>query len=88
MNQSDIFKGMVLLSPVLNIEAVKALAFPENHLCYIYTGKNEEQGSCLKNVYALKELLPNANLVIDDNEVHNELAWKTKVLDALNYLVL
>ena len=88
LNQSEIFKGMVLLSPVLNIEAVNTLSLPDNNLCYIYTGKNEEKGSCLKNAYALKDLLPNANLVIDDNKEHSELAWKSKVLDALNYLVL
>lgn len=88
LNQSDIFKGMVLLSPILNPDDVKDLSIPKENLCFIYTGKLEEKGLCLKTVEHLKEYFPNAYLRIDDNQEHNETAWKSKVLDALNYLVL
>lgn len=88
LNQSEIFKGMILLSPVVNLEAVKALSIPENNLCYIYSGKAEESGACLKNTELLKEIFPNAIISINDNKEHSEAAWKLKVLEALSYLVL
>ncbi|MDE7095009.1 MAG: hypothetical protein K2O23_00820, partial [Anaeroplasmataceae bacterium] len=88
LNQNPIFKGMLLLSPILNIEAVKNLSLPENNLCYIYSGNKEENGLCLQNTEALKQILPNAIISIDENQEHSETAWKQKVLEALSYLVL
>ncbi|MDE5547130.1 MAG: hypothetical protein K2M84_02250 [Anaeroplasmataceae bacterium] len=88
LNQSDIFKGMILLSPVVNLDAVKALSIPENNLCYIYSGKAEENGTCSKNTELLKEIFPNAIIHMDDNKEHSEVAWKLKISDALSYLVL
>ncbi|MDE7213463.1 MAG: hypothetical protein K2N42_02675 [Anaeroplasmataceae bacterium] len=88
LNQNPIFKGMLLLSPIVDLEAVKNLSLPENNLCYIYSGDKEEKGLCLKNLEALKQILPNAIISTDDNQEHSETAWKQKVLEALSYLVL
>lgn len=88
LNQSEIFKGMILLSPIINIDMIKDLSIQKNNLCYIYSGKLEENGACLQNVNLLKEVFPNAILVTDDNEEHSEAVWKSKALEALNYLVL
>ncbi|MCM1130670.1 MAG: esterase family protein [Roseburia sp.] len=88
LNQSEIFKGMILLSPILNMDLVRDLSIQENNLCYIYSGKSEENGVCFHNTNSLKEIFTNAKIVTDENAQHNEAAWKSKVLDALNYLVL
>ena len=88
LNQSEIFKGMILLSPILNVDLVKELSIQENNLCYIYSGKLEERGTCVHNANLLKEIFTNAKIVTDDNDEHSEVAWKSKALDALNYLVL
>ncbi|MDE6047513.1 MAG: hypothetical protein K2M08_02415 [Anaeroplasmataceae bacterium] len=88
LNQSEIFKGMILLSPMINPDAVKALAIPENNLCYIYSGKLEENGLCLKHTEFLKEFFPNAIINTDENKEHSEAAWKLKIFDAFSYLVL
>ncbi|MDE5855883.1 MAG: hypothetical protein K2H06_02440 [Anaeroplasmataceae bacterium] len=88
LNQSEIFKGMILLSPILNIDLVKELSIQESNLCYIYSGKLEERGACVHNANLLKEIFTNAKIVTDDNDEHSEVAWKSKALDALNYLVL
>lgn len=88
LNQNEVFKGMILFSPLINIENVKALTIQENNLCYICTGRTEENGTCLKNTEELKLLLPNAHIEIENFKEHSEVSWRSKVLDALRYLVL
>lgn len=88
LNQNEIFKGMILLSPILNEDQIKLLSIQKNNLCYIYAGKTEENGICLKNLELLKEISPNAYVVIGDSKEHSEASWKEKTLEALNYLVL
>ncbi|MBD5390728.1 hypothetical protein HDR67_01840, partial [bacterium] len=86
--QKELFKGVVLLSPLVNVDLLQTLTFQQNILSYISVGNQEMEGTCLKHAYAIKELLPNTNLVIDDQKEHSEQGWKSKVFDALSYLVL
>lgn len=86
--QSEIFKGVILLSPLVNQDSIKILSLQPNILSYIAVGKQEKDGICLQNAYEIKSLLPNSQLVIDNQIEHNESIWKNKVFDALNYLVL
>lgn len=88
VNQSDIFKGCVLLSPEADIDMVKQLNLSNNKLYYIYSGHNELDGCCKNISNDIKKLLASVNLVLDDNTIHNESAWKDKVFDALNYILI
>lgn len=88
LNQDKVVKGIILLSPVLNSDDLEQLEFPTDHLMYLYAGRNEENGTCLNTIYALHDLVPHAEIVSDDNAIHNESGWSSQVLIALNYLVL
>lgn len=88
LNQNDIFKGIILFSPIISDDNLKNIINKENNLYYIYSGKNEENTKCLNTVYKLKNILPNAYINLDDNSIHNESYWKSKLYDALSYLVL
>jgi len=57
-------------------------------LLYIYAGDKELNGECKKIALKLKCILKDANYCFDDNALHQEQAWKKKILEALNYLVL
>ena len=88
VNESDIFKGCVLLSPEADIEMVKELNLSNDKLYYIYTGHKELNGCCKILSNDIKRLLPSVNLVCDENTTHDESAWKDKVYDALDYILL
>ncbi len=88
LNQSHIFKGVILFSPLISDDNFEKINSTENNLCYIYSGKNEENKKCLNTVYTLKKIIPNSYINLDDNSIHNESYWKTKLYDALNYLIL
>ncbi|MDE7263621.1 MAG: hypothetical protein K2N64_03050 [Anaeroplasmataceae bacterium] len=88
LNQNELFKGMILISPLLPLETISSLSIENNNLIYIYTGNQEMNKKCLETATALANQFSNAKLVIDDNDEHNEQAWKDKIFDALNYLVL
>lgn len=88
LNQNDIFKGVILFSPIISSNNLENIYNTENNLCYIYSGKNEENNECLNTVYKIKKILPNAYINLDDNSIHNEGYWKSKLYDALSYLVL
>ena len=66
VNESDTFKGGVLLSPEADIDMIKKLKLSND----------------------IKKLLPSTNLVLDDNTIHDESAWKNKVYEALDYILL
>ena len=88
LNESEIFKGAILLSPEADIDMVKDLNLSNDKLYYIYTGHKELNGCCKILSNDIKKLLPSSNLVFDDNLIHNESAWKDKVYQALSYLIL
>ena len=88
VNESDIFKGAILLSPEGDIDKITKLKLSNDKLYYIYTGSKELNGCCKILANNIKRLLPSTNLVFDDNYIHNEDLWKEKVYDALNYLIL
>ena len=88
VNESDIFKGCVLLSPEADIEMIKELNLSNDKLYYIYTGHKELNGCCKILSNDIKRLLPSTNLVCDENTTHDESAWKDKVYDALDYILL
>ncbi len=88
LNQSDIFKGIIIFSPIISDDNINNIINNKNNLCYIYSGKNEKENKCLNTVYKLKNILPNACINLDDNSIHNESHWKTKLYDALSYLIL
>ena len=88
VNESDIFKGCVLLSPEADIDTIKELKLSNDKLYYIYTGHKELNGCCKILTNDIKKLLPSTNVVFDDNTVHDESAWKDKVYDALDYILL
>lgn len=88
LNENDLFKGILLFSPEIEKEKIKEISLPQDHLCYIYAGTKELDGFCYHNALALKEQNPNAELILDENEIHTEQAWRSKLYDALNYIVL
>ena len=88
LNKDDIFKGAILLSPEADIDEIKKLNLSNDKLYYIYTGQKELNGCCKILANDIKKILPSTHIVCDDNVVHDESAWKDKVLDALNYLIL
>jgi predicted alpha/beta superfamily hydrolase len=88
VNESDIFKGCVLLSPEADIDMVKELKLSNDKLYYIYTGHKELNGCCKILSNDIKKLLTSTNLVTDDNTIHDESAWKDKVYEALDYILL
>lgn len=88
VNESDIFKGAILLSPEADIDMIKELKLSNDKLYYIYAGNKELNGCCKILANDIKRLLPSTNLVFDDNLIHDEEAWKNKAYDALSYLIL
>lgn len=88
LNENALFKGIIIFSPEIKKENLKNLTMPQDHLSYIYTGKKELDGICYHNALALKEINSSIELNIDDNEIHSEEAWRTRLFDALNFLVL
>ena len=88
VNESDIFKGSVLLSPEADIEMVKQLKLSNDKLYYIYSGNKELNGCCKILANGIKKILPSTTLVFDDNTRHDELSWKDKVFEALDFLIL
>ncbi len=88
LNKSDLFKGIIIFSPEIEQEKIKQMSFPQDHLCYIYTGTKELNGICYHNALALKEQNVHAELHFDENDIHSEAAWKEQVIPALNYIVL
>ena len=80
------FKGCILFAPEGNFESI---VFPtEPKLYYFYTGENEANGICLQNIRLLQEKNKNVHILIDQNEIHTETAWKSKLMDAFSYLIL
>ena len=67
---------------------VKELNLSNDKLYYVYTGQRELNGCCKILSNDIKKLLPSVNLVCDDNTTHNESAWKDKVYEALDYILL
>lgn len=88
LNKSDIFKGAILLSPEADINLISDLNLSNDKLYYIYTGQKELDGSCKILANGIKKILPSTTIVCDDNTIHDESAWKDKVYDALNFLIL
>ena len=88
VNESEIFKGCVLLSPEADIDMVKELNLSNDKLYYVYTGHKELNGCCKILSNDIKKLLPSVNLVCDDNTTHDESAWKDKVYEALDYILI
>ena len=88
VNQSDTFKGAILFSPEADFDDIIKLNLPNDKLYYIYTGSKELNGCPKILTNNIKKIIPNTNVIIDDNSIHNETVWKEKVYDALNYLVL
>ena len=88
VNESDIFKGAVILSPEADIDMVKQLNLSNDKLYFVYTGHKELNGCCKILSNDIKKLLPSTNLVVDDNTTHNESAWKNKVYEALDYILI
>ena len=86
--QNEIFKGIILFSPLITESNLKSVSIQSNILSYIDAGSTEENGNCLQSTYAIKEKLPNTKVVVDDRNEHNESQWKSRVYDALDYLVL
>ena len=88
VNESDIFKGCILLSPEADFNKIKELKLSNDKLYYIYSGNKELNGWCKILANDIKRMLPSTNLVFDDNTCHDESTWKDKVYDALSYLIL
>lgn len=86
--KDELFKGVCLISPVLHFDSISDDIFPNNKLYYIYCGEKELSSSVKENALKLKEKLPDAHMMIDKNEIHNESSWKNILFDALNYFVL
>ena len=86
--QSEIFKGVLLISPIVDIAKIQALAIQPNILSYIDVSNTEENGSCLQSAHSIQTILPDTKVVLDERTEHTEAAWKTRVFDALSYLVL
>lgn len=86
--ESDIFKGSILISPEADINHISELNLPIDKLYYIYAGKYELNGSCKILANGIKKILPSATVVSDDNNIHDESAWKEKIYEALNFLIL
>lgn len=85
---NDLFKGIILISPIVDLDKVKNLIFNNDKLYYFYYGKKELNGLCHKNVNYLKSIISNIQILTDDNELHNEEAWKKPIYEGLNYIVL
>lgn len=88
LNQTETFKGTVLLSPEADFDTVYKLSLKKDNLYYIYVGKKELNGCPYILTQNIKKILPNTNVVADDNHIHNESAWKHQVYEALNYLII
>ena len=88
LNSSEVFKGSILISPEADIEDIKCLNLPKDNLYYLYCGEKELNGCSKILAGEIKKLLPNCHIVYDNNAIHDESAWKTKIKDALNHLVL
>ena len=88
VNESDIFKGSILISPEAEINDIKKLNLSNDKLYYIYTGQNELNGGCKILSTEIKDILPTTIIVCDDNSIHNESVWKDKIFDAINYILL
>lgn len=88
VNESDIFKGAILISPEADINQISELDLSNDKLYYIYTGQKELDGSCKILANGIKKILPSTTIVCDDNTIHDESAWKDKVYDALSFLIL
>lgn len=86
--KQELFKGAILISPVLNLEKIENLGVLKDKLVYVYAGEDELNGKCKKIALELKCILKDANFVFDKNSVHQEQEWKKKLPNALNYLVL
>lgn len=88
VNQSDIFKGAVLISPEADIYEISKLNLSNEKIYYIYAGSKEINGASKFLANNIKKILSSTFIQTDDNPIHNESYWKTKVYDALSYLVL
>lgn len=85
---NEIFKGLILLSPEIDLKKISDHRFKEDKLYYLYAGNKELDGLCKVNVLKMKTIFPTAITVFDENTIHNESSWKNQLLKALNYLVL
>ncbi len=86
--KQELFKGAILISPIVKLEEIEEIEKLNQKLLYIYAGDKELNGECKKIALELKCILKDANYCFDDNALHQEQAWKKKILEALNYLVL
>ncbi len=85
--QSEAFKGMYLISPLLPT-TMEEHPFPNNKLYYIYYGENELNKKVKQTALDLKKYLPEVQIIFDQNEIHNESYWRKMLLPVLNDFVL
>ena len=86
LGYSDEFKGAILLSPIGNFKKIQRPN--QAKLIYITAGKKELDGLTIKNVADIKQEYDLVHIVLNDNQNHDESAWKDLTYQALNYLIL
>lgn len=80
------FKGSIIISPVGYFQNFE---FPSiSKLIYLFAGKTELNGQCIKNVSDIKAKYNLANIVTFDGSIHSEECWKNIVYQAINSLIL
>ena len=86
LGYSSEFKGSILLSPVGDFKNFNKPT--TSKLVFLYAGKNELDGACLKCISQIKEINDLVHVFTDDSIIHSEESWKTKLFQALNFLIL
>ena len=80
------FKGAILISPVGNFKNIEIQT--QSKLIYIFAGKTELDGLCLKNISDIKNKYDMAQVKTFDSSIHSEQGWKNIIYTALNSLIL
>lgn len=86
LGYSKEFKGAVLLSPIGDFKNIDIPT--SSKLIFLYAGKKELDGLCLKNIYQIKEKNDLVHIFTNDSNIHSEESWKTILYQALSFLVL
>lgn len=82
---SPVAKGAILLSPEGTFESQPDL--PKDRRFYLYAGTKEANGQIEQNVHQIHSFFNEATVLIDDNEIHHEDAWKTILPKALSSFI-
>lgn len=86
LGYSSEFKGAILLSPVGDFKNIDKPV--QTKLIFLYAGKTELDGLCLKNISHIKEKNDLVHIFTNDSTIHSEESWRTILYQALNFLIL